>query len=132
MTSKVTYLGDLRTSCVHLASGKSILTDAPKDNFGKGETFSPTDLVATALASCMLTIIGIYCQNQGINFQNGTVEVEKIMASSPRRIEKIRLNIDLNENNWDESTLKKVIAVGKACPVAKTLDDKVEMEFNFI
>ncbi len=132
MTSKVTYLGDLRTSCVHLASGKSILTDAPKDNFGKGETFSPTDLVATALASCMLTIIGIYCQNQGINYQNGTVEVEKIMASSPRRIEKIRLNIDLNENNWDESTLKKVIAVGKACPVAKTLDDKVEMEFNFI
>jgi putative redox protein len=132
MTSKVTYLGDLRTSCVHLASGKSILTDAPKDNFGKGETFSPTDLVATALASCMLTIIGIYCQNQGINFHNGTVEVEKIMASSPRRIEKIRLNIDLNENNWDESTLKKVIAVGKACPVAKTLDDKVEMEFNFI
>jgi uncharacterized OsmC-like protein len=132
MTSKVTYLGDLRTSCVHLASGKSILTDAPTDNFGKGETFSPTDLVATALASCMLTIIGIYCQNQGINFQSGTIDVEKIMATNPRRIQKIRLNIDLNENNWDEPTLKKVIAVGKACPIAKTLDEKVEMEFNFM
>jgi uncharacterized OsmC-like protein len=92
MTSKVTYLGNLRTSCIHLSSGNSIITDAPTDNFGKGEVFSPTDLVATSLASCMLTIIGIYCQNHGIEFNSGLVEVEKIMASGPRRIEKIRLN----------------------------------------
>jgi putative redox protein len=132
MTSKVTYLGNLRTSCLHLGSGNSIITDAPTDNFGKGEAFSPTDLVATSLASCMLTIIGIYCQNHEIGFNSGYVEVEKIMASSPRRIEKIRLNIDLNNNNWDQETRKKVIAAGKACPVAKTLDGKVEMEFNFV
>jgi uncharacterized OsmC-like protein len=132
MTSKVTYLGNLRTSCIHLPSGNSIITDAPTDNFGKGEAFSPTDLVATSLASCMLTIIGIYCQNHSIAFENGKVDVEKIMTSSPRRIEKIRLNIDLSENNWDDTTFKKVIAAGKACPVAKTLDGNVEMEFNFI
>ena len=93
MTSKVTYLGNLRTSCIHLSSGNSIITDAPTDNFGKGEVFSPTDLVATSLASCMLTIIGIYCQNHGIEFNSGLVEVEKIMASGPRRIEKIRLKV---------------------------------------
>ncbi len=132
MTATIKYLGDLRTSCIHLSSGTSIITDAPTDNFGKGEAFSPTDLVASSLASCMLTIIGIYCQNHEIEFNSGSVEVEKIMASSPRRIEKIRLNIDLNDNNWDQETRKKVIAAGKACPVAKTLDGNVEMEFNFI
>ncbi|MBM3185672.1 MAG: OsmC family protein [Bacteroidetes bacterium] len=130
-TSVVTYSGNLRTTCTHLSSGKTIITDAPIDNHGKGEAFSPTDLVATSLASCMLTIIGIYCQNHDIEFISGTVEVEKIMASSPRKIEKIRLNIDLNANNWDQETRKKVIAAGKACPVAKTLDGNVVMEFNF-
>lgn len=132
MTSKVNYLGNLRTSCVHLSSGNTIITDAPIDNFGKGEAFSPTDLVATSLASCMLTIIGIYCQNHEINFLNGSVEVEKIMTNGPRRIEKIHLNVDLNGNNWDATTKNKVIAAGKACPVAKTLEGNVEMEFNFI
>jgi putative redox protein len=132
MISKVSYLGNLRTSCTHLTSGNSIITDAPKDNFGKGEAFSPTDLVATSLASCMLTIIGIYCKNNGLNFVNGNIDIEKIMSFSPRKIEKILLNIDLSGNNWDELTKKKVIAAGKACPVAKTLDGNVEMEFNFI
>jgi uncharacterized OsmC-like protein len=132
MTSKVKYLGDLRTESTHLSSGKKIITDAPIDNHGKGEAFSPTDLVATSLASCMLTIIGIYCQNHAIEFKNGHVEVEKIMGTNPRRIEKINLNIDLSENRWDETTRLKVIAAGKACPVAKTLEGNVLMEFNFI
>ena len=132
MTSIITYLGNLRTSCIHVKSGNTIITDAPVDNFGKGEAFSPTDLVATSLASCMLTIIGIYCQNHEIEFRSGSVEVEKIMSSMPRKIETIRLNIDLTGNNWDEGTRKKVITAGKACPVAKTLDGNVEMEFNFI
>jgi uncharacterized OsmC-like protein len=132
MTSTVKYLGDLRTESTHLSSGKKIITDAPIDNHGKGEAFSPTDLVATSLASCMLTIIGIYCQNHAIEFKNGHVEVEKIMGTNPRRIEKINLNIDLSENRWDETTRLKVIAAGKACPVAKTLEGNVLMEFNFI
>ena len=70
ITSKVTYLGNLRTSCEHLASGTKIITDAPVDNQGKGEAFSPTDLVATSFASCMITIIGIYCDNHQLNFQH--------------------------------------------------------------
>jgi uncharacterized OsmC-like protein len=132
MTSRVTYLGNLRTSCIHLSSGNTIITDAPIDNFGKGEAFSPTDLVATSLASCMLTIIGIYCQNNNIPFSKGVISVEKIMGSGPRRIERIVLNIDLTGNDWDLKTLEKIISAGKACPVAKTLDGNVEMEFNFI
>jgi putative redox protein len=132
MTSKVKYLGNLRTECVHLASGATIITDAPIDNHGKGEAFSPTDLVATSLASCMLTIIGIYCQNHNIEFTNGNVEIEKIMGVGPRRIERVILNIDLTDNHWDKQTRLKVIAAGKACPVAKTLEGNVIMEFNFI
>jgi uncharacterized OsmC-like protein len=131
MTSKVTYLGNLRTSCTHLASGTTIITDAPIDNHGKGEAFSPTDLVATSLASCMITIMGIYCQEHGIDFSSCEASILKVMASSPRRIEKVVVEMDLNRNDWDEKTLKKVIAAGKACPVARTLEGNVELEFIF-
>jgi uncharacterized OsmC-like protein len=131
MTSKVTYLGNLRTSCRHLASGTTIITDAPIDNHGKGEAFSPTDLVATSLASCMITIMGIYCQEHGIDFSSCEASVLKVMSSSPRRIEKVLVEMDLNGNDWDEKTLKKVIAAGKACPVARTLEGNVELEFIF-
>ena len=130
-TSKVTYLGDLRTSCEHLASGSTIITDAPIDNNGKGEAFSPTDLVATSYASCMFTIMGIYCNNHGLEMKHGEATVTKIMGSAPRRIEKIVIDIDLSGNQWDELEAKKVIAAGKACPVAKTLGDNVEVEFTF-
>jgi len=131
MTSKVTYLGNLRTSCTHLASGTTIITDAPIDNHGKGEAFSPTDLVATSLASCMITIMGIYCQEHGIDFSSCEASILKVMASSPRRIEKVLVEMDLNGNDWDEKTLKKVIAAGKTCPVARTLEGNVELEFIF-
>jgi uncharacterized OsmC-like protein len=131
-TARVTYLGNLRTSCEHLASGTKILTDAPIDNQGKGEAFSPTDLVATSLASCMMTIMGIYCQTHGIAFESCEAAVEKYMGSGPRRIEKVVVNMDLNGNNWDEHTRKKVIMAGRACPVALTLEGNVELEFNFI
>jgi putative redox protein len=131
MTSKVSYLGNLRTSCTHLASGTTIITDAPVDNHGKGEAFSPTDLVATSLASCMITIMGIYCQEHGIVFNSCEASVLKLMASSPRRIEKVRVEMDLSGNNWDEKTNSKVIAAGKACPVARTLEGNVELEFIF-
>jgi uncharacterized OsmC-like protein len=130
-TARVSYLGNLRTSCEHIASGTKILTDAPVDNQGKGEAFSPTDLVATSLASCMMTIMGIYCQNHGISFESCEATVEKHMGSGPRRIEKIVVTMDLTGNNWDELTLKKVIMAGRACPVAITLEGNVELEFNF-
>jgi uncharacterized OsmC-like protein len=108
------------------------LTDAPVDNQGKGEAFSPTDLVATSLASCMMTIMGIYCQNHDISFEFCEATVEKHMGSGPRRIEKIVVIMDLNGNDWDEQTRKKVIMAGRTCPVALTLEGNVELEFNFI
>jgi hypothetical protein len=132
MTSRVSYLGNLRTSCTHLASGTTIFTDAPTDNHGKGEAFSPTDLVATSLASCMITIMGIYCQEHEVDFNFCEASVLKIMSSAPRRIQKLVVEIDLSGNNWDEKTLHKVIAAGKACPVARTLEGNVELEFKFI
>ena len=131
MTSKVVYLGDLRTECTHIQSGTKIITDAPLDNQGKGESFSPTDLLATSLASCMMTIIGIYCKNHGINFDSCTAEIEKIMGVNPRKVEKIIVHMDFTGNNWDSSTLEKVIIAGKTCPVAKTIEDSVLIEFIF-
>jgi putative redox protein len=131
-TARVSYLGNLRTSCEHLASGTKILTDAPIDNQGKGEAFSPTDLVATSLASCMMTIMGIYCQTHGITFESCEATVVKHMSSGPRRIAKVVVNMDLKGNDWDELTRKKVIMAGRACPVALTLEGNVELEFNFI
>lgn len=130
MTSIVTYQGALRTTCVHSA-GEQIITDAPIDNHGMGAYFSPTDLVATALASCFLTIVGIYCEEREIPFTDARIEVEKIMASNPRRISDIRLHIDFRANNWDEKKLAKIIAAGKACPVAITLKDQVNIEYHF-
>lgn len=130
-TSKVTYLGDLRTSCEHLASGTTIFTDAPIDNNGKGEAFSPTDLVTTSYASCMITIMGIYCNNHGLILKKADATITKIMGESPRRIQKIVIEMDLSGNDWDEHQTQKVIAAGKACPVAKTLGDNVEVEFSF-
>ena len=130
MTSKINYLGNLRTDCEHIASGTKIATDAPVDNKGKGEFFSPTDLVATALGSCASTIMGIYCQEHNILFNHAEVEVTKIMASHPRRIETIVLEIDLTGNNWDDKTAQKVIQAGKTCPVAKTLGDNVNIEWK--
>lgn len=131
ITSKIDYLGGLRTSATHLASGTTIITDAPVDNHGKGEAFSPTDLVATSYASCMLTIIGIYCQSHNLQFTHGNAEVTKIMSSdSPRRIEKLIITLDISKNDWDETQTKHVIAAGKACPVAKTLGDNVVVELN--
>lgn len=131
MTSKVVYLGDLRTECTHIQSGTKIITDAPLDNHGKGEAFSPTDLLATSLASCMMTIIGIYCKNHEINFHSCTAEIEKIMDVNPRKVGKIIVHMDFTGNNWDSSTLEKVIVAGKTCPVAKTIEDSVQIEFNF-
>ncbi len=130
-TAQIKYLGDLRTECTHLASGTKIITDAPIDNHGKGEAFSPTDLVATAYVSCVMTIMGIYCASHGIPFDFAEGSVVKIMGSSPRRISKLEIEIDLSGNNWDNDTMEKVIRAGRACPVAHTLGDNVEVEFNF-
>lgn len=129
ITSEVEYLGGLRTKCKHLQSGTEIFTDAPLDNQGRGEAFSPTDLVATAYASCVITIIGIYCNTHGHKFEHAKASIEKLMESNPRRIGKIIIHLDLSGNDWSDLVAEKAIRAGKACPVAKTIDENVEVEF---
>lgn len=129
-TAEVTYLGELRTECVHLQSGTVIHTDAPTDNHGRGEKFSPTDLVATAYASCMLSIIGIYCNEHGHSYTQGKASVTKVMAQSPRRIGKIVIEMDLTGNGWDAETAEKVVRAAKACPVAKSVAEAIEVELD--
>ena len=131
ITATVEYLGSLRTKCTHVQSGMEIVTDAPLDNNGKGEAFSPTDLAATAYASCMLTIIGIFCEANGLNFNHAKATVEKVMGSNPRRISKVVIDMDLSGNNWSDSEAEKAIRAGKNCPVAKTFSEGVEIEFSF-
>ena len=132
-TAKIEYLGELRTECTHLRSKTKIMTDAPVDNKGKGEKFSPTDLVATAYAACMVSLIGIYCQEHGLNYAHGEVGVEKIMASNPRRIGELKFSMNLSNNAWDEKTKKKIIRVAETCPVALSVhpDIKVTIDFQF-
>lgn len=131
MTSKVIYKGSLRTEATHLRSGNRIITDAPTDNNGKGEAFSPTDLVATALASCMLTIMGIKSDEMNINIEGTSAEVKKIMGSVPRRIAQviIVINIPISTDEKTKNILKKAALT---CPVDKSLSDSVIREVKFI
>ena len=130
-TLRIKYLGGLRTQATHLKSGKTIVTDAPIDNNGKGEAFSPTDILATSLASCAMTIIGIYCNNNGLSFERCEASVNKLMSSHPRKVEKISIEMKLSENEWDEKTLAKVIQVARACPVELTIQSNVQIEYKF-
>ena len=129
--SKVIYNGDLRTEAYHIQSGISILTDAPVDNQGKGEAFSPTDLVATALASCMLTIMGIVADRNNIELKGTTAEVEKIMGSSPRIIDQININI-LFLKTFDKKSKLKLESAALTCPVSNSLNPSIKKSINFI
>lgn len=131
-TSKVTYCGDLRTEAIHLQSGQAIITDAPTDNNGKGEAFSPTDLVATALGSCMFTIMGIACQNHKIEgFEGTTVEISKKMGSEPRRISGIKAVITF-KSQFTEKEKRILELAARNCPVAKSLHPDLEQDINFV
>ena len=130
MTSRVVYQGNLRTECEHLKSGNTFITDAPTDNNGKGEAFSPTDTVATALASCMLTIIGIKAENSDFSIENTVAEVTKTMTSEPRRISKIEINFTFPEVYSDKQ--KKIIEhAAKTCPVWYSLHPDIEKIITF-
>ena len=119
-TSKVIYQGDLRTAAIHLQSNNEIITDAPIDNHGKGEAFSPTDLLATSLASCMLTIIGIKAADMDIDVKGTTAEVTKIMSADPRRVSEVHVAITFNKQ-LDDKTQKIFYNTALTCPVAKSI-----------
>lgn len=131
MTSKVEYKGSLRTECTHFKSGNSILTDAPIDNHGKGETFSPTDLVATGLSACMLTVVGIYCDNHNIPFDNATSEVKKIMASHPRRISEIEILLDFRSCNFEANLHQRIKNVVETCPVQNSIHPDIQVRIDY-
>ncbi|QEE51125.1 OsmC family protein [Flavobacterium alkalisoli] len=130
MTSKVTYLGELRTSSIHLQSGSEIISDAPLDNNGKGEAFSPTDTVANALATCMFTIMGIKARDMEISLEGSTAEVTKTMAADPRRISKIKVVFNL-KSNADEKSRELLERVAMRCPVHFSLHPDIEREIIF-
>ena len=115
------YVGELRTESTHLKSSNVIITDAPTDNNGKGNAFSPTDLVASALCSCMTTVMGICANKNQFDLPNSTAHVTKVMSSHPRRISKIIIEINFEKNNLSEQNVEKLIAVAKGCPVAQSL-----------
>jgi putative redox protein len=131
MTSQVIYLGDLRTRSEHLGSGAEIITDAPVDNEGKGEAFSPTDTVATALGSCMLTIIGIKARDNKLKVEGASAAITKIMASHPRRISNIKVEITFPEN-YSEKDRKILERAAKTCPVLYSLHPEIELELIFL
>jgi uncharacterized OsmC-like protein len=129
-TSKVTYLGDLRTSSEHLQSGSVIISDAPTDNNGKGEAFSPTDTVANGLASCMFTVMGIKARDLGVDFSGSTAEVTKIMGTEPRRISEIHVTFSM-ELEADEKTKTILERTAMTCPVHYSLHPDIKKEIVF-
>ena len=130
MISRVTYQGDLRTEAVHILSGDVIVTDAPIDNNGKGEAFAPSDLVATSVASCMLTIMGIVAKRDNINIDGTTAEVEKTMSSSPRMIESITIKLFFKSKLSDKEK-KKLERAANTCPVEASLNEKIKKKVEF-
>lgn len=130
-TSKVTYLGALRTECTHLKSGDTFITDAPVDNNGKGEAFSPTDTVATAMASCMLTVMGIKARDMQVDLTGAVASVEKVMASAPRRIAAVSVEvvIPVLPSEKDRKILEHT---GRTCPVLLSLHPEIEKEIRFV
>ncbi|MEI2749947.1 MAG: OsmC family protein [Ferruginibacter sp.] len=133
MTAQVIYKGDLRCECTHLQSGTVIETDAPTDNRGKGERFSPTDTVCVALATCMITTMGIRAADMQINLQDTKIDVTKHMLSDPRRIGKIEVTLHLPALNLDEKDRKLLEKIGDNCPVMKSIhpDLVVEAKYNW-
>lgn len=125
------YLGALRTENTHLASGTKIITDAPVDNHGKGEAFSPTDLTCISLATCIITTVGIWAQKEGIDFVGTRLEVTKTMQASPRKIAKIGIMIHVANKNLTEEQKQRFEHIAHHCPVALSLHPEVEKELVF-
>ena len=129
---KTVYLGNLRTEAEHLQSGNKIITDAPLDNNGKGEAFSPTDLFATALGSCMLTIMGMSAKSYDFSIDGTTIETEKIMGTNPRRVIELKLDIYFPaESNYTDQQKRLIESAARTCPVANSLNPEIKKTITF-
>ncbi|RAU84444.1 OsmC family protein [Pontibacter arcticus] len=132
-TIQSNYIGDLRTTAQHVASGNSIITDAPVDNNGKGEAFSPTDLVCAALGSCMMTIMGIVANRSAIDIQGMEIETTKIMSAEPRRIAEVVLNFKMPAGKTYTDKEKAMLEnAARTCPVALSLHPDIKQTVSFI
>jgi len=132
MTSQIIYKGNLRTEATHLQSNSIIETDAPTDNQGKGERFSPTDIVSTALGSCMLTIMGIKARDMEIDLEGTTIGVTKLMAANPRRISGVKLTFDFPEALVVDEKQQTILEnAARTCPVAKSIHPDIEVDITF-
>ncbi|MCX6243739.1 MAG: OsmC family protein [Bacteroidetes bacterium] len=132
-TVKTIYLGELRTNATHVRSGNTLITDAPVDNKGKGEAFSPTDLLATSLGSCMMTIIGIAARTHGFDVDGTVMRITKIMAENPRRVGEVVVEFDFPQKVYSEKEKAIILHSAKTCPVAQSLhpDLKQTIVMNF-
>jgi putative redox protein len=126
------YPGDLRTLATHLASSNTLITDAPVDNNGRGEAFSPTDLVCAALGSCMMTIMGIVGRRQNLDLEGTRIDITKIMASDPRRIAEVVLHFTLPPNNFSEKERALLEHAARTCPVALSLHPDLKQTVTFV
>lgn len=131
MTAQIIYQGQLRCECTHLQSGTVIETDAPTDNRGKGERFSPTDTVCVALATCMITTMGIRAADMNIDLSGTRIEVTKHMLAEPRRIGKIEVILHLPAG-LDAATQMIFEKIGNNCPVVKSLHPDLKVEAQYI
>jgi len=130
-TAKTKYIGNLRTEATHVRSGVTITTDAPIDNQGKGEFFSPTDLLATSLGSCMLTIMGIAARTHGFNIDGTEVNITKVMGTDPRRVVEIVVELTFPHNNYTAKERKLLELSAKECPVANSLHPDLKQNIIF-
>ena len=130
-TITTVYEGNLRTRATHNQSGNTLITDAPTDNHGKGEAFSPTDLFATSLGSCMLTIIGLAANTHGFSIDGTRVETQKIMGTDPRRVAELVVDLYFPANNYSDREKRMIEAVAASCPVAQSLHPETKKTVTF-
>jgi len=130
-TVKTTYLGELRTENIHLQSGSKIITDAPTDNLGKGEAFSPTDLLATALGNCIMTIMGQKAMKNGIDLVGTEIEITKIMANDPRRVSEVILEFNFPKKAYTEEEKQLIESVASTSPVPLSVNPNLKQTVRF-
>jgi putative redox protein len=130
-TVRIEYIGDLRTRAMHIRSGDEIITDAPVDNQGKGEAFSPTDLLATSLGTCAITTIGIAARTHGFNVDGTEVKVTKIMVSDPRSVGEVIVEMNFPPNQFTDKQKDIIRRTAETCPVNRSLHPDVIQTFKF-
>jgi putative redox protein len=130
-TIRTIYKGDYRTEATHVLSSETIITDAPLDNNGRGESFSPTDMVASALTSCMLTIMDMTAKTHGFSLGHTSARTTKIMASNPRRISEIQIEFELSENSYSDKERKILEKAAHSCPVAFSIHPEIKLDVKF-